>query len=47
MYIALLYIYCSITNFACHLQMSKHMYEKPRHSFIQKLHSLNFKDSIK
>ena len=25
-------------SFACHLQMSKYMYQKPRHSFIKKLY---------
>ena len=25
-------------NFVCHVQMSKYMYKKPRHLFIQKLY---------
>ena len=45
MYVALLYIYCFIINFACHIQMPKYLYEKPRHFFLKvtlpKLQRLN------
>ena len=38
-YIIYIYIYIYICiNFVCHVQMSKHMYEKPRHLFIKKLY---------
>ena len=42
-----MHIYICI-NFVCHVRMSKYMYKKPRHLFIQKLYFgffQTFKDS--
>ena len=35
-------VYGDNPNFVCHVQMSKYMYEKPRHLFIEKLNFENF-----